>query len=57
MPILHLGQGKGVGNLAASLEKKRKFGKEGLNCIENCTAVFAYHLTSVAAVCNGNGVE
>jgi len=50
-------RGRGVGNLAASLEKKRKVGNEGLNCIQNCTAMFAHHVMSVAAVCNGKGVE
>jgi len=38
-----------------SLEKK--FGNEGLNCNHNCSAMFAHHLMSVAAVCIGKGVE
>jgi hypothetical protein len=57
MTILHLGWGNRVGNLAASLEKKIKVGNEGMNCIQKCTAMFAHHLTSVAAVCIGKGVE
>lgn len=55
MPILHLGRGKGVGNLALSLEKEIKVGNE--DCIQNCTAMFVHHLTSVAAVCSGKDME
>lgn len=40
-----------------SLEKKNKVGNEGLNCLHKCSARFAHHLTSVAAVCIGKSVE